>query len=234
MNKEYKLTESAILYSDNHLLIVNKPSGISVQADNSGELSLDEMVKWYIKEKYQKPGNVFAGVVHRIDKPVTGIVIFARNSRSLARVNELFKERKMRKVYWAVVKDQPPVAADTLTHWLKKDGQKNITKAFEKEVPGAAKSWLDYETLGQSDQYCLLKVVPHTGRQHQIRVQLSKMGCAIKGDVKYGARRGNEDRSIHLHAREISFEHPAGKGTIHVVAPVPDEALWKYFEKAMT
>lgn len=222
-----------ILFEDNHIIAVNKPSGIAVQHDDTGHEPLEEIVRTFIKEKYKKPGNVFLGVVHRIDRPVSGVVIFARNSRSLARINEMFQKRTIKKTYWAVVKDKPPATEGTLIHFLKRDERQNRTTAHLQEIKNSSRSWLDYKILAQSDTYYLLDINPHTGRHHQIRVQLSAAGCPIKGDVKYGARRGNEDRSIHLHARSISFTHPVKNETIQITAPVPNETLWKFFEKAV-
>ncbi len=219
-----------VLYEDNHLIIINKKSGDIVQGDKTGDKPLGEFVKEYVKEKYQKPGAAFLGVVHRIDRPVSGIVVFARTSKALERMNELFREKKVQKTYWAVVKNKPTDDSGTLIHYLKKDEAKNKSKAFDKEVPGSLRSWLDYKVVAKSDKYFLLEINPHTGRHHQIRVQLATMGCPIKGDVKYGFDRTNDDGSIHLHARKIVFTHPVKKEEITVIAPVPDEKLWKFFE----
>ncbi|MCX6291517.1 MAG: RNA pseudouridine synthase [Bacteroidetes bacterium] len=220
-----------VLYEDNHLLAINKRAGDIVQGDKTGDKPLSELVKDYLKEKYNKPGAAFIGVVHRIDRPVTGIVLFARTSKALERINELFREQKVKKTYWAIVKNKPQDENGTLIHYLKKDEAKNKSKAYDKEVPGALRAWLDYKVIGKSDNYYLLEINPKTGRHHQIRVQLATMGCPIKGDVKYGFDRTNEDASIHLHARKISFIHPVKKEEITIVAPVPDEKLWKYFEE---
>lgn len=219
-----------VLYEDNHLIAINKKSGDIVQGDKTGDKPLSELVKDYIKEKFQKPGAAFLGVVHRIDRPVTGVVLFARTSKALERMNELFREKKVQKTYWAVVKNKPPDENGTLIHYLKKDEAKNKSKAYDKEVTDSLRSWLDYKVLAKSDNYFLLEINPHTGRHHQIRVQLAAMGCPIKGDVKYGFDRTNDDGSIHLHARKIVFIHPIKKEEITIVAPVPDEKLWKYFE----
>jgi len=219
-----------ILFEDNHLIIINKKAGDIVQGDKTGDKTLGDFVKDYIKEKYKKPGSVFIGVVHRIDRPVTGIVVFARTSKALERMNELFREKKVQKTYWAVVKNKPSDEAGSLIHYLKKDEVKNKSKAFDKEVPGSLRSWLDYKLISQSDKYFLLEINPLTGRHHQIRAQLAAIGSPIKGDVKYGFDRTNEDASIHLHARKISFTHPVRKEIINIVAPVPDENLWKFFE----
>lgn len=220
-----------ILYEDNHLIAVNKLPGEIVQGDKTGDATLTDAVKQYIKTKYDKPGEVFLGVVHRLDRPVSGVVVFARTSKALARMNELFRERKTEKVYWAVVNQQPPKEKDTLVHFLRKNEQKNKSYASDSALPGSLRCELSYELLASSDRYFLLEVHPLTGRHHQIRVQLSTMGCIIKGDLKYGAERSNEDGSIHLHARKLSFTHPVSKQEINVVAPVPEEKLWKYFDK---
>jgi 23S rRNA pseudouridine1911/1915/1917 synthase len=219
--------ESRILLEDNHLLIINKPSGLLVQPDKETNESVEVIVKEYIKKKYDKPGEVFLGVCHRIDRPVSGIVVLARTSKSLVRLNEMFKTREVKKTYWAVVENAPKEQEGTLVHWMKKDGQKNISRAYDKQVEGSVKAELSYKLIGKSDRYFLLEVNPVSGRHHQIRVQLSKMGCSIKGDVKYGAKRTNKDGGIHLHARKIEFMHPVKKEPVQVVAPVPDEVVWK-------
>lgn len=221
-----------ILYEDNHLIIINKKAGDIVQGDKTGDKTLGDFVKDYVKEKYQKPGAAFLGVVHRIDRPVTGIIIFARTSKALERMNELFREKKIQKTYWAVVKNKPPDESGTLIHYLKKDEVKNKSKAFDKEVPGSLRSWLDYKVIVKSDNYFLIEINPLTGRHHQIRAQFAAMGCPIKGDVKYGFDRTNDDASIHLHARKITFTHPIKKEEMTIVAPVPEEKLWKFFEEA--
>jgi 23S rRNA pseudouridine1911/1915/1917 synthase len=220
-----------ILFEDNHLIALNKKPGEIVQGDKTGDKPMSEIVKDYIKEKMQKPGSAFIGVVHRIDRPVSGIVIFARTSKALTRMNELFREKKIKKTYWAVVKNQPPQESGTLIHYLKKDEAKNKSKAFDNEVPGSSRSWLDYKVIGKSDNYFLIEVNPLTGRHHQIRVQLASIGCPIKGDLKYGFARSNEDGSIHLHARKIEFIHPVRKEMISLTASVPDDSIWKYFEE---
>ena len=219
-----------VLYEDNHIIAINKKSGDIVQGDKTGDKTLGDFVKDYLKEKYQKPGSAFLGVVHRIDRPVSGVVLFARTSKALERMNELFREKKVQKTYWAVVKNSPSEESGSLIHYLKKDEAKNKSKAFEKEVTGSLRSWLDYKVIDKSDNYFLIEINPHTGRHHQIRVQLSTIGCPIKGDVKYGFDRTNEDGSIHLHARKVVFVHPIKKEEIQIIAPVQDENLWKYFE----
>ena len=222
-----------VLYEDNHLLIVNKPAGVLVQTDKKGDRALEEILKDYIKQKYNKPGEVFLGVCHRIDRPVSGVVVFARTSKALIRMNELFKGRDVHKTYWAVVENQPKETEGTLINWMKKDEQKNLSRAYDKEVPGSSRCELHYRLLGASDKYFLLEVNPVTGRHHQIRVQLSKIGCSIKGDIKYGAKRTNKDGSIHLHARKIEFIHPVKNEPLVITAPVPDEVIWKFFEKQL-
>lgn len=215
-----------ILYEDNHLLAVNKPAGVLVQPDKKGAESLEQMLKAHIKDKYKKPGEVFLGVCHRIDRPVSGIVLFAKTSKALIRINEMFQKKEIRKTYWAVVADKPKVLSDTLTHYLKKDEKKNMSRAYDEEVKGSSKSSLDYYYISSSQTYHLLEINPHTGRHHQIRAQLSKMGCPIKGDVKYGSKRTNPDGSIHLHARKIEFEHPVKKEPVVIEAPAPNEVVW--------
>lgn len=225
-----KLLPIEILYEDNHIIAVNKPSGVLVQPDKQGSLALEEMVKDYIKQKYNKPGDVFLGVCHRIDRPVSGVVIFAKTSKALARINEMFKNKEIKKTYWAVVAAMPPALSGHLVHWLKKNEQKNISYAHEQQVSGSLKSELEYKWLKSIENYHLLEINPHTGRHHQIRVQLSKIGSPIKGDTKYGTGRGNKDRRIHLHSRKAEFIHPVKKEKIEIIAPVPQEKVWMAFE----
>lgn len=221
-----------ILYEDNHIIAVNKRSGEIVQGDETGDTPLSDLVKAYIKEKYQKPGEVFLGVVHRIDRPVSGIVLFARTSKSLSRLNELFKTKEITKTYWAVVKKKPVSDSGTLTHYHLKDEKTRKARLFDKEVAHSRKCVLHYRWLASSDHYHLLEIQLETGRFHQIRAQLAKIGSPIKGDVKYGFERPNENtRSIHLHARKISFIHPVKNEPIELTAPVPDEKIWQFFEK---
>jgi len=227
------MNELEILYEDNHLIAINKKPGDIVQGDKTGDKPLSEILKDYVKGKYKKPGAAFLGVIHRIDRPVSGIVLFARTSKALERMNELFRDKKVQKTYWAVVKNKPPEESGSLIHYLKKDEAKNKSKAFEHEVKEALRSWLDYKVISKSENYYLLEINPHTGRHHQIRVQLSAIGCPIKGDVKYGFDRTNEDGSIHLHAQKIVFTHPVKKEEIVLEAGVPNEKLWKYFESAV-
>lgn len=218
-----------VLYEDNHLLIVNKPAGMLVQGDHTGDTPLVEHGKAYIKEKYQKPGDVFLGVVHRLDRPVSGAVVLARTSKALTRMNALFKEKKTEKIYWALVHKNPPQEAGTLIHWLTKDPKKNKATAHRREVPDSKRAELSYRLVAQHDKLFLLKVVPQTGRPHQIRVQLASLGCPIRGDLKYGASEANADASISLHARSLSFMHPVKKKPLRILAPWPEETGWRGF-----
>lgn len=219
-----------VLYEDNHIIIVNKASGEIVQGDKTGDKPLCDIVREWLKSKYDKPGNVFLGVVHRLDRPVTGAVLFAKTSKALSRLNRMFASHEnVRKTYWAIVGNRPPQESGTLTHWLTRNGQTNTARAYDREVPGSKKAILDYRLISSSDKYFLLEVTLHTGRHHQIRCQLSKIGCPIRGDLKYGAPRSNPDGSISLHARSLSLTHPVSMKPINVVAPVPDTNLWKAF-----
>jgi 23S rRNA pseudouridine1911/1915/1917 synthase len=217
------LTADRILYEDNHLLIVNKLAGEIVQGDKTGDTPLLEAVKTYIKEKYQKPGNVFCGLVHRIDRPVSGAVIFAKTSKALARLNEIVKERKINKIYWALVEGKPPVEEDRLIDYLYRQERNNKTYVSAIEKTGYVRAELSYKMLQHYTHYSLLEVSLYTGRHHQIRAQLSAHGMVIKGDLKYGARRSNQDGSISLHARKIEFNHPVTKELISVTAPLSGE-----------
>ncbi|MFM1875322.1 MAG: hypothetical protein RL266_1059 [Bacteroidota bacterium] len=226
-------TSIEILYEDNHLIAVNKPAGLLVQGDKTGDVTLADLVKDYIKKSKDKPGDVYLGIVHRLDRPVSGVVLFAKTSKALVRLNKMFAERETKKVYWAVVVKRPEQETGKLVHWLRKDQENNRSKAFNKEAKHSKYAELNYKMLRGSDRYTLLEVYPKTGRHHQIRVQLAKMGCPIKGDLKYGASRNNEDASIHLHARRLEFEHPVTKQPISIVATVPNENLWKEFAQMM-
>lgn len=218
-----------VIYEDNHLLVVNKASGILVQGDITGDVPLVELCKQYIGKKYKKPGAVFLGVVHRIDRPVTGIVVLARTSKSLERMNALFREKKTKKTYWAIVDRKPPSEAGNLIHWLAKDEKRNKTTAYSRETGDTLRSELSYEVIAHRDHQWLLSVNPVTGRPHQIRVQLAFMGCPIKGDVKYGAPVALEDGSIALHARKLEFVHPVKKVGMVVEAPLPGTMCWNVF-----
>lgn len=221
----------SIIFEDNHLLVVNKLPGVLVQGDVTGDVPLVDLAKSYVKEKYKKPGDVFLGVVHRLDRPVSGVVVLARTSKALERMNELFRERETTKTYWAIVRNKPSQPEGTLIHWLSKDEKKNKTTAFKKETVGALRSELSYKTIGTAEGHWLLEVNPVTGRSHQIRVQLASMGCVITGDVKYGDDQANEDGSIYLHARKLAFVHPVKKERMTFEAPVPSTGMWKYFIK---
>jgi len=218
-----------VIYEDNHLIIVSKETGEIVQGDKTGDKPLSETVKEYIKEAYAKPGNVFLGVVHRLDRPVSGLVLFARTSKALPRLNKMFAGSEVHKTYWAIVKNQPPKDSDTLTHWIVRNEKQNKSYAYDREVPNSKKAILDYKVIGRSDNYYLLEVNLHTGRHHQIRCQLAKIGCPIKGDLKYGSQRSNPDGSISLLSRKMEFVHPVSKKEIVVEAPLPNDNLWKSF-----
>ena len=220
-----------IVYEDNHIIIVNKASGEIVQGDKTGDEPLSETIKSYIKEKYHKPGNVFLGVVHRLDRPVSGLVVFARTGKALSRLNDMFRHGEVHKTYWAVVQNCPSKDSDTLTHWLVRNEKQNKSYAYDHEVPHAKEASLSYRVIGHTDHYHLVEVDLHTGRHHQIRCQLAKIGCPIKGDLKYGAKRSNPDGSISLLARSIRFIHPVSKKDIEVEAPIPDGSL---FEAALS
>ena len=215
-----------ILFEDNHLLIVNKKSGDIVQGDKTGDKPLSDVVKEYIKEKYNKPGEVFLGVVHRLDRPTSGIIIFARTSKALERLNKMLRERTISKTYWAVVKNTPLKEKDSLIHFLKKNPKNNKSTVFTKETDASKKAILHYSVIKKLDNYSLLEIDLETGRHHQIRAQLAYIGSPIKGDLKYGASRSNKDGSIHLHARKISFTHPVSKENILFLAPIPNETIW--------
>ncbi len=216
-----------VLYEDNHLIIVNKRPGDIVQGDKTGDLPLSEVVKEYIKIQYNKPGNVYLGVVHRLDRPTSGIVVFARTSKALPRLNKLFKDKDAKKTYWAIVKNGPPKQEDTLVHFMKRNPKQNKSYAHTKEVPDSKKAILDYRVLKHLNNYYLLEIDLHTGRHHQIRSQLSAIGCPIKGDLKYGFDRSNKDASIHLHSRKLSFIHPVKKDKLEIIAPPPQDPLWE-------
>jgi len=215
-----------ILHEDNHIIVVNKRAGDIVQGDKTGDKPLSEIVKEYIKDKYKKPGEVFLGVVHRLDRPTTGIVLFARTSKALTRLNEMFSNRETQKTYWAVVKNKPPEKEDSLVHFLKRNEKNNTSKAHSNEVPESKKASLDYKIIKTLDNYFVLQIRLHTGRHHQIRAQLTAIGSPIKGDLKYGFDRSNPDGGIHLHARKLVFIHPVSKEVIEITAPTPKDAIW--------
>ena len=216
-----------ILHEDNHLIVVNKRVGDIVQGDKTGDKPLSEIVKEYIKDKYNKPGEVFLGVVHRLDRPTTGIVVFARTSKALSRMNELFSNRETQKTYWAVVKNKPEKSQDKLVHYIKRNEKNNTSKAHLNEVPDSKLASLEYKIIKELTNYTALEIELHTGRHHQIRAQLAAIGSPIKGDLKYGFDRSNPDGGIHLHARKLSFTHPVSKEAITIIAPTPDDVIWK-------
>ncbi len=219
-----------VLYEDNHIIIVNKRAGDIVQGDKTGDQPLSEVVKAYIKDKYDKPGNVYLGVVHRLDRPTSGIVLFSKTSKALPRLNKIFAEKKAKKTYWAVVKNVPNQPQGTLIHWLKKNPKNNKSSAYDQEVKGSKKAILHYYSVKTLDRYVLLQIELETGRHHQIRCQLAKIGCPIKGDLKYGFDRSNKDASISLHARQLQFVHPVSKAPIDITAPLPSDPIWNACE----
>lgn len=220
-----------ILYEDNHIIAINKSCSEIVQADETGDLPLSEMVREYIREKYQRPGNVFVGVVHRLDRPTSGVVLFARTSKALSRLNTMFSEKEtIKKTYWAIVDRKPPEETGQLHHWLVRNTEKNRSFAYDHEVKDSKEALMNYRVAFHSDKYFLLEIELLTGRHHQIRAQLGAIGLKIKGDLKYGYPRSNPGGGIHLHARKIEFIHPVSKQLISITAPVPDDTLWKFFE----
>lgn len=221
-----------VLYEDNHIIIVNKTCSEIVQGDKTGDKPLSEIVKEWLKEKYNKPGNVFCGVTHRLDRPVSGIVIFAKTSKALSRLNEMFKNKQIKKTYWAIVKNTPKQAEGTLRNYMVKNEKQNKSYAYDVEKPNSKLAILHYKLIAKSEKYNLLEIDLETGRHHQIRCQLAKMGCEIKGDLKYGADRSNPDGGISLHARKVYFIHPVSKEPIEITAPLPDDNLWRTLEKA--
>ncbi|WP_419033745.1 RluA family pseudouridine synthase [Dysgonomonas gadei] len=219
-----------VLYEDNHIIIVNKTVSEIVQGDKTGDKPLSEIVKEYLKEKYNKPGNVFCGVTHRLDRPTSGIVVFSKTSKALPRLNDMFKNKEISKTYWAVVKNAPKQPEGTLKHYLVRNEKQNKSYAYDTEKPDSKQAILHYKLIARSDKYSLLEIDLETGRHHQIRCQLAKIGSPIKGDLKYGAERSNPDGGISLHARKISFIHPVSKELIEVTAPVPEDNLWQALE----
>ena len=219
-----------VVYEDNHIIIVNKSSSEIVQGDKTGDTPLADIVKDYLKRKYNKPGNVFLGVVHRLDRPVSGLVIFARTGKALSRLNEMFRTKDVHKTYWAIVANRPPKDEGELVHWLVRNEKQNKSYAYDQEKPNSKQAILNYKLIGQSERYFLLEVDLKTGRHHQIRCQLAKMGCPIKGDLKYGSPRSNTDGSICLHARKVRFVHPVSKQEVCIEAPLPEDRLWDCFQ----
>ena len=215
-----------VLHEDNHIIMINKRAGDIVQGDKTGDKPLNEVVKEYIKEKYNKPGEVFLGTVHRLDRPTSGIIIFARTSKALERLNKMLREKKINKTYWAVVRNHPKKTKETLRHYLKKNPRNNKSTAFNKEITGSKHAILHYQVIKKLDNFSLLEIDLETGRHHQIRTQLASIGSVIKGDLKYGAKRSNKNGSIHLHARKINFTHPVSKENISVYAPPPKDPIW--------
>jgi 23S rRNA pseudouridine1911/1915/1917 synthase len=215
-----------ILHEDNHIIVINKRVGDIVQGDKTGDKPLSDIVKEYIKDKYNKPGEVFLGVIHRLDRPTSGIVVFAKTSKALARMNEMFSKRETQKTYWAIVKNKPEKIQDKLVHYLKRNEKNNTSKAHVKEVPDSKIASLDYTIIKELTSYFALEINLHTGRHHQIRAQLSAIGSPIKGDLKYGFDRSNPDGGIHLHARKLVFTHPVSKKSIEIVAATPNDAIW--------
>lgn len=225
-----RITQNDILFEDNHIIAVNKKAGWIVQPDKTGDDSMEEGVKLFLKNKYNKPGNVFLGVAHRIDRPVSGIVLFAKTSKALTRLNNMFQSREIQKTYLVVSRGRPDPVSGKLVHYLLRDQQKNKATAHKTEVPGSSKSELDYFTEAVSDSFALIRVLPRTGRHHQIRVQMASLGCPITGDVKYGDRRANEDRSICLHAFALQFKHPVSGEDVWIGAPLPKHKFWQIFK----
>ena len=222
-----------VLYEDNHVIVVNKKPSDIVQGDKTGDITLPDLIKEYLKEKYDKPGNVFCGVVHRLDRPTSGVVVFAKTSKALSRLNVQFREKETNKIYWAVVENKPQKNIARLENFLRKNEKQNKSYVVNQDGKDVKKAVLNYKLLCSSDKYHLLEVTLETGRHHQIRAQLSHIGCVIKGDLKYGAKRSNTDNSIHLHARQLSFVHPTTKEVITVIAPVTDDVLWQWFQQKM-
>lgn len=222
-----------VLYEDNHILVANKPNNMLVQPDTTGDVALEDLAKQYIKVKYNKPGAVFLNAVHRIDRPVSGVVVFARTSKALARLNEQFRSKEIKKTYWALVKNRPEIESGTLENYIRRDAKKNKSFVCQKEAKDAKLARLSYTLIASSEKYHLLEIDLHTGRHHQIRCQLAHMGCPIKGDLKYGAERSNKDGGISLHARSVEFTHPVTKEPIKITAPVPEDNLWKALSESL-
>lgn len=216
-----------VIYEDNHIIAVNKTNSEIVQGDKTGDTPLSDMLKAWLKEKYSKPGNVFVGVAHRLDRPVSGVVVFAKTSKALARLNDMFRLGEVKKTYWAIVKNNPPAPEGELVNWLVRNEKQNKSYAYDAECPNSKKAILHYKVIARSDRYYLLEIDLKTGRHHQIRCQLAKMGCPIKGDLKYGFDRSNKDGGISLHAHSAAFIHPVSKNPVEIIASVPEDTLWK-------
>ena len=223
-----------ILYEDNHLIAINKAAGEIVQGDKTGDICVVDEVKTFLKKRENKPGNVFVGLPHRLDRPTSGVLLLTKTDKALARVNKLIHDREFHKIYWAIVRNKPPKNSDRLVHWLQKNEKQNKSFASNVEKNGWQKAELEYTVIGSSENYYLLEIKLFTGRHHQIRVQLAEIGCPIRGDLKYGFERSNRDGSISLHARALKFVHPIKNETIKIVAPVPKENLWQVLEKPKT
>ena len=219
-----------VLYEDNHIIVINKAAGEIVQGDKTGDQSLCDTMKTYLKEKYAKPGNVFVGLPHRLDRPVSGVVVLAKTSKALERLNTMFRDGNVKKIYWAITKERPAESEGELKSWILRNEKMNKSFCYPKEVKGSKNALLYYRHIAESQNYNLIEVELKTGRHHQIRCQLASIGCPIKGDLKYGAKRSNPDGSISLHARYVEFIHPVSKELIQVTAPVPDNKLWLSFE----
>lgn len=228
------LFEDQVLYEDNHVIVISKNASDIVQGDKTGDETLPDKIKQFLKEKYDKPGNVFCGVVHRLDRPTSGVVVFAKTSKALTRLNEQFREKETNKIYWAIVEHKPEKNTGHLENFLRKNEKQNKSYVVQEGTKEAKKAILNYKVLRSSEKYHLLEISLETGRHHQIRTQLAHIGCCIKGDVKYGAKRSNPDGSISLHARSLTFEHPTTKEQISITAPVPQESLWTWFEQNVT
>lgn len=223
--------EPDILYEDNHLIIVNKRVSDIVQGDKTGDLSLDKKIKLFIKQRDHKPGEVYLGIPHRLDRPVSGVIAYTKTSKALSRMNEIFREKQAKKIYWAIVKNRPPKDSGLLEHYIRKNEKQNKSYVSDVEVKGSKKASLTYKLIGKSDNYFLLEIDLHTGRHHQIRAQLASVGCPVKGDLKYGFPRSNKDGGISLHARELFFTHPVKKTEISVIAPTPEEDIFSVFNE---
>lgn len=229
-----ELLTPRVLYEDNHLLVLNKKSGEIVQGDHTGQVTLLDLGKQYIKAKYDKPGNAFLGLPHRLDQPVSGAVLFARTSKALVRLNQMIFDRAITKIYWAVVKNLPPKPSDTLVHYIVRHRDKNKSYSYDNQRKNSSQAELHYRLIASGDNYHLLEINLITGRHHQIRSQLSIIGCPVKGDLKYGAPRPNPDASIHLHARYLRLMHPVKEEPVEIIAPVPDDPLWNFFERTLS